>query len=78
MKKKWRLVCREYIFLLTSGQLEEARWDLKLRATQHRLSCRRCRAFTRNDEALERILGEHKARTETLTQLVKDEPPDAV
>jgi hypothetical protein len=78
MKRLWRLVCREYIFLLTSGQLDDARWDLKLRATQHRLSCRRCRAFTHNDEALDRILAEQKARTESLTQLVKDEPPDAV
>lgn len=76
--KRWRLICREYIFLLTSGQLDDPDWNLKLRATQHRLACRRCRAFTRNDEALDRILGEQKARSESLTQLVKDEPPDAV
>lgn len=73
---KLRLVCRDYVFLLTSGQLDEARWDLKLRATHHRLVCRRCRAFTHNDAALDRIFDEHKARTETLTQLVPDEPPD--
>lgn len=73
-----RLVCREYIFLLTSGQLEDAAWDMKLRATQHRLSCRRCRAFTHNDAALDRILAERKTRAETLTHLVPDPPPEDI
>jgi len=75
---KLMLVCQEYVFLLTSGQLDEASWDLKLRARQHRLMCRRCRDFTHNDEALDRILDERKARTETLTQLVQGKPPGEV
>lgn len=74
----WRLVCQDYVFLLTSGQLAEAGWDLKLRAAHHRLACRRCRAFTHNDEALDRILDAHKARVETLSQLKPGEPPDAL
>lgn len=78
MNKTWRLVCRDYIFLLTSGQLEDAGWDLKLRATHHRLACRHCRAFTHNDVALDRILDAQKARTETLTHLVPDPPPEDV
>lgn len=48
--------CREYIFKLTSGQLAQAGLLDQLEATAHRWSCRHCRAFTRNDEALDRIL----------------------
>lgn len=55
--------CREYIFRLTSGQLEE---DASLidrgEAALHRLMCARCRAFTRNDQALDDILRQWEKR----------------
>jgi hypothetical protein len=53
--------CREYIFKLTSGQLEEADLLVRLKATQHRLSCRNCRAFTRNDKRLDDMLMGYEA-----------------
>lgn len=48
--------CREYIFQLTSGQAEEAGPAAKLAAWQHRMICFRCRAFTRNNDALQNML----------------------
>ncbi|GAB2815431.1 hypothetical protein GCM10027276_15410 [Comamonas piscis] len=48
--------CRDYIFQLTSGQLEDAGTATKIAAWQHRMICFRCRAFTRNDQALQDIL----------------------
>lgn len=48
--------CREYIFQLTSGQADEAGAATKLAAWQHRMICFRCRAFTRNNEALQNML----------------------
>ncbi len=50
------LNCQTYIFQLTSGQLDDAGWMQRLAAAQHRLLCRRCRAFTRNDAKLTHIL----------------------
>lgn len=63
--------CRQYVFLLTSGQLEEAGWLTRTQASQHRLMCRHCRAFTRNDQALDRIMAGYRDR---LTS--DDEPPE--
>lgn len=54
--------CRDYIFQLTSGQLENAGTATQMAAWQHRMVCFRCRAFTRNDRALQDMLkayGEH-------------------
>lgn len=48
--------CKTYIFQLTSGQLDSAGWLPRLQAAQHRLICRHCRAFTRNDEQLSQIV----------------------
>lgn len=53
--------CKDYIFKLTSGQLEEAGWLVRTQAAQHRMICRRCRAFTRNDQALDGILAGYEA-----------------
>ncbi|HEX5806191.1 MAG TPA: hypothetical protein VFY31_07655 [Macromonas sp.] len=53
--------CHTYIFQLTSGQLKEAGWLGQLQATQHRLICRHCRAFTHNDARLENILQNYRA-----------------
>lgn len=48
--------CRDYIFKLTSGQLEDAPLSLRLDARLHLLACSRCRAFTSNNKKLDRIL----------------------
>jgi hypothetical protein len=54
--------CQTYIFKLSSGQLEEAGTVERLWATQHRLMCGKCRAFTKNDAQLTRIMAEHQQR----------------
>lgn len=53
--------CKQYVFKLTSGQLDEAGGLERLGAAQHRLFCRRCRAFTRNDQQLSGILADWRA-----------------
>lgn len=53
--------CKEYIFKLTSGQLAEAGRIERLQAFQHRLICRRCRAFTRNDAKLDAALDAYRS-----------------
>lgn len=60
------MTCKEYIFRLTSGQFETAGGFEKMRAFQHRLICRRCREFTRNDEKLDEILAAYKSHLEDL------------
>lgn len=55
--------CREYIFLLTSDQLAQARTPVVLGARLHRLLCRHCRAFTHNDQRLLETLA-HQRETE--------------
>lgn len=47
--------CRQYLFMLTSEQLNEADWLTRFQASQHRMMCRRCKTFTRNDAALSQI-----------------------
>lgn len=54
------LTCKEYIFDLTSGRAAEATGWARLQAAQHRLMCRRCRAFTRNDGRLDDILKQYR------------------
>ncbi len=63
------MTCQDYIFKLSSGQLDEAGRLDSLRASHHRLVCRRCRAFTRNNARLDDILADYK---EKLTK--PDEP----
>lgn len=48
--------CKEYIFQLSSGQLEQAGLVQRFWATQHRMICKRCTAFTRNDARLDAIM----------------------
>ena len=62
--------CKEYVFKLTSGQLEEGAWTDRFWAAQHRLMCRHCRAFTANDERLSQLLQSYRNH---LTR--PDEPP---
>lgn len=57
--------CREYIFQLTSGQMEEAGTAGKIAAWQHRMICFRCRAFTRNDQALQDMLKGYSEHLQT-------------
>lgn len=52
--------CKEYTFLLTSGQLDTATGLPRFWAAQHRLMCPRCRAFTRNDRALDQVLAHYR------------------
>ncbi len=57
--------CKEYIYRLTSGQLTQAGLVEKFWAAQHRMICKRCSAFTRNDARLTDIVQgyrEHVAR----------------
>lgn len=54
------MTCREYIFRLTSGQPPEAAWNRRADAALHRMMCRRCRAFTRNDARLDQWLAEYR------------------
>ena len=53
--------CREHIFKLASGQLRTATTTERLWAFQHRLICRRCRAFAKNDAMLDRVLENYRA-----------------
>lgn len=54
--------CKEYVFLVSSGQLAEAPLGTRLAGGAHRLMCRHCRAFTANDQALSEVLAKHPAR----------------
>lgn len=58
------MMCKQYIFLLTSGQLTEASVGLKLQTQLHRLHCRHCRAFTHNDQALQKVLDAVRERAQ--------------
>lgn len=53
--------CKEYVFLLSSGQLAEAPLGTRLAGASHRLMCRHCRAFTANDRVLSEVLAKHPA-----------------
>jgi hypothetical protein len=63
--------CRRFVFLLTSGELEEAGWLTRLQAGQHKLVCRHCRAFAANDRQLDDIVRAQRER------LQRPDEPDA-
>ncbi len=50
--------CREFIFLQTSGQLNQASFSLRSSAAMHRWMCVKCRSFARNDVLLDGLLAE--------------------
>lgn len=52
--------CKQYIFLLTSGQLKEAPPGLRFEAATHRMLCRYCRTFARNDARLDALLDDYR------------------
>ena len=54
--------CKDYIFKLTSGQLDQATGFEHLLAWQHRMMCSRCRAFTHNDARLNDLLRSYQER----------------
>jgi hypothetical protein len=64
------MTCQTYIFKLTSGQLDEAGWVERLGAAQHRLVCRHCRAFTKNDEALQVLLRRYREDVAAVDQVL--------
>ena len=64
--------CREFVFLQSSGQLTDAAGadpGTRARARLHRWMCSACRAFARNDEALDQVLDGWRGR------LQPPEPP---
>ena len=67
------LNCRRFTDLVASGELDEAGWLTRAQAGQHRLMCKRCRAFAANDRQLDQILRAHRERLQQPDQ----EPPDA-
>ncbi|MGE5450503.1 MAG: hypothetical protein ACM3VZ_01495 [Acidobacteriota bacterium] len=57
--------CKDYVFRLTSGQLQSAPADERIEARLHWMVCRHCRAFTRNDARLDAILTDYKGRLQS-------------
>ncbi|GJB83769.1 hypothetical protein KAM380_082340 [Aeromonas caviae] len=66
------MMCREYIFRLTSGQLATATLSLRLQARLHRLGCPTCRQFTRNNARLDRWLDDYRQQLDA-----SDQPMDS-
>lgn len=62
--------CKEYVFKLTSGQLDDAPANERLQAKFHLMICKYCRAFTRNDAKLGTVLEGFK------NHLFNDRDPD--
>lgn len=58
--------CQDYIYRLSSGQLAHAGPMTRFWAAQHRLMCRRCRAFTANDLRLDAVLQAYREHLRTL------------
>ncbi len=58
--------CKQYVFKVSSGQLDEAGPLDKLQAFQHRLICRHCRAFTNNNRQLSEMLQRYKEDVSSL------------
>lgn len=57
--------CRRFTDLVASGELDESGWFGRVQAGQHRLMCRRCRAFQRNDRLLDDIVQAHRDRLQS-------------
>ena len=64
--------CKQYIFQLTSGQLADAPLGVNLEARLHRLQCRHCRAFTHNDQALQRVMNTYREHTQRADESKQD------
>ncbi len=68
--------CQRFVFLLTSGELQESGWLTRLQAGQHRLMCRHCRAFAANDRLLDDIVRAQRERLQTPDQSGLGEPDE--
>ena len=66
--------CREFIFLLTSGQLNQAGFAVRADARVHRLMCKRCNTFYRNNQQLDQWLVASKQELRSLS--VNDQQQD--
>ncbi len=67
--------CQRFVFLLTSGELDESGWLTRLQAGQHRLVCRHCRAFAANDRRLDDIVRAQRERWQQPERDGADEAP---
>ncbi len=67
------ITCKQYVFQLSSGQLAEGGLGMRVQAGLHRMSCRHCRAFTHNDQALSAIL--EAARERAMGTVDQEQPP---
>lgn len=70
--------CRDYVFQLTSGQLDGAPLATRLEARMHRWVCVRCRAFTHNDQVLGEILERQRERVKAVRPGDPDHDPSSV
>ncbi|MCP5325885.1 MAG: hypothetical protein H7A09_06110 [Oceanospirillaceae bacterium] len=52
--------CREYIFLISSGKIDDASVGVRLDAGMHRLICKYCRSFSRNNKQLDKMLDAYR------------------
>jgi hypothetical protein len=69
------ITCKQYVFQLSSGQLAEGHFGMRVQAGLHRMSCRHCRAFTHNDQALSTILETARERAMGHTDPEQVPPP---
>jgi hypothetical protein len=53
--------CREYIFLISSGKIDDVAVAVRLEAGMHRLICKYCRGFSRNNKQLDKMLAAYRA-----------------
>lgn len=53
--------CKEFVFLQSSGQINELGWAQKSMTLSHAWICGACRAFRNNDELISRYLTQFKA-----------------
>lgn len=67
--------CKQYVFSLTSGQLDEAPTRVRMEARVHRWMCPYCRAFTRNDTALTAVLTQYRQQGQMLSAPPQDTEP---
>lgn len=67
--------CREFIFLLTSGQLQQAGFAVRTDARVHRLLCKRCNTFFRNNQQLDQWLTDSRQELSNLSVIDAQQDP---
>lgn len=58
------MLCEDFIFKQTSGQLESLELKDRLLAKAHTLICQKCRDFQKNDRILSRYLKKYRDQIE--------------